>query len=93
MDITDPDRDNEFALRGASKITYDFNDNVSFYNNSEVIWSSSDTYLWNEFGLTAQLTETLAARASIRLDHHTDVLPGVENTDSITRFGIVYQIK
>ena len=93
LDITDPDRDNEFALRGASKITYDFNDNVSFYNNSEVIWSSSDTYLWNEFGLTAQLTETLAARASIRLDHHTDVLPGVENTDSITRFGIVYQIK
>ena len=89
----DFDRQNEVGLRGASKITLDVNENVSFYNNSEVIWSTSDTYLWNEFGLTAQLTENLAARGSIRLDHHTDVLPGVENTDSITRFGIVYQIK
>ena len=89
----DFDRTNEFGLRGASKITYDFNDNVSFFNNSEVLWSSSDTYLWNEFGLTAQLTETLAARGSIRLDHHTDPAPGAVNTDSITRFGIVYQIK
>ena len=87
------DRQNEVGLRGASNITFDVNDNVSFYNNSEVIWSASDTYLWNEFGLTAQLTENLAARGSIRLDHHTDVLPGIENTDSITRFGIVYQIK
>jgi len=88
----DLDRQNELALRGASKITLDFNDNVSFYNNSEVIWSSSDTYLWNEFGLTAQLTGNLAARASIRVDHHTDVIDPVENTDTVTRFGLVYAI-
>lgn len=93
LDITDPDRTNEVGLRGASQITYDFNENVSFYNNSEILWSSSDTYLWNEFGLTAQLTGNLGARASIRVDHHTDVLPGVENTDTITRFGLVYAIK
>jgi len=87
------DRQNEFALRGASKLTYDFNDLVSLYNNSEVIWSSSDTYLWNEIGLTAKLWENLAARASYRVDHHTDVLPGTEKTDTITRFGIVYTVQ
>ena len=87
------DRQNEFALRGASKLTYDFNELVSFYNNSEVIWSSSDTYLWNEFGLTAKLWENLAARASYRVDHHTDVLPGTERTDTITRFGVVYTVQ
>lgn len=83
-------RQNELAARGASKLTYDFNDAVSAYNNSEVIWSDSDTYLWNELGLTANLAGNLAARASYRIDHHTDVLPGTEKTDTITRFGIVY---
>ncbi|WP_427453880.1 DUF481 domain-containing protein [Litorimonas sp. WD9-15] len=86
----DLDRQNELALRGASKIAYDFNDAVSLYNNSEVIYSSSDTYLWNELGLTANLVGNLAARASFRVDHHTDVLPGREKTDTITRFGVVY---
>lgn len=89
----DFDRSNDLALRGASKINYVLNDNVSLYNNSEVIYSSSDTYLWNEFGVTATLMGNLAARASFRLDHHTDVIGDLENTDTITRFGIVYTIK
>jgi len=89
----DLDRQNEIGLRGASKLIYDFNENVSLYNNSEVTWSSSDTYLWNEFGITANLAGNLAARASYRIDHHTDVLPGVEKTDTITRVGVVYTIK
>ncbi len=86
----DFDTQNELALRGASKLTYDFNDSVSLYNNSEVIWSESDTYLWNEIGITANLSGNLAARASYRIDHHTDVIAPTENTDTITRFGIVY---
>lgn len=88
----DFDRTNELAARGASKIKYDLNDSVSLYNNSEIIYSSSDTYLWNEAGITANLMGNLAARASYRVDYHTDVLPGVENTDTITRFGVVYTI-
>jgi len=92
LDLTDPDRQNEFALRGASKLTYDFNDNVSLYNNSEILWSASDTYLWNEIGITANLAGNLAARASYRIDHHTDVPPGTENTDTITRIGVVYTV-
>jgi len=89
----DFDRTNELALRGASNITYDFNEAVSLYNNTEVIYSKSDTYLWNEVGITANLMGNLAARASYRVDHHTDVLPGVKKTDTITRVGVVYTIK
>ena len=88
----DFDRTNEFAVRGASFFTHDFNDSVSFYNNSEVIYSSSDTYLWNEAGITAALFGNLSARASYRVDHHTDVLPGIEKTDTITRVGVVYTL-
>ena len=85
--------DSEVAVRGFSDIDYQINDFVSLFNDTEVIWASSDTYIWNEVGITAKLVDNLAAKVSYRIDHHTDVAPGLENTDTITRFGIVYTIK
>lgn len=85
--------ENELAFRGASNIDYIFNDNVSVYNNTEIFSSSSDTYIWNETGITAQLMGNLAARASFRIDNHSNVPVGTEKTDTITRVGVVYTIK
>ncbi len=84
---------NEFALRGASEFDYQFSEAVSFYNDSEVIWSDSDTYLWNDVGVTANLAGNLAARFSFRVDHHTDVPVGRKKTDTITRAALVYTLK
>lgn len=81
------------ALRAASNIDYKLNEMVSLYNDSEILWSEADTYLWNDAGITAQLMGNLAARASFRLDHHTDVAPGFEKTDTALRFGVVYTMK
>jgi len=83
----------EFALRGLSDFDYKFNDNVSFYNDTEIIWSDSDTYLWNEAGITAQLWGNIAARASYRVDYHSNPPAGSVSTDTISRVGIVYTIK
>ena len=87
------DRENEIAGRGFSDLDYVLNENVSFYNDTEIIYSASDTYIWNEVGITATLAGNLAARASYRVDHHTDVPIGTEKTDTTTRFGIVYTMK
>ncbi|WP_371396393.1 YdiY family protein [Fretibacter rubidus] len=84
--------ENEFALNGRSEIDYQFNDAVSAYNNTEILWSDSDTYIWNEVGLTAQLMGNLAARASFRIDNHSTVPLGREKTDTITRIGVVYTL-
>lgn len=83
----------EIAARFGSEFDYAFNDAVSFYNDSEILTSSSDTYLWNDAGITAQLAGNLSARFGVRVDHHTDVPVGRENTDTITRGAIVYTIK
>lgn len=88
-----PVTENELALRAASSLDYAFNDNVSLYNNSELIYSASDTYIWNETGVTAQLMGNLAARASFRVDNHSNVPVGREKTDTITRVGVVYTLK
>jgi len=87
------DRTNELAVRGFSDLDYILNDNVSLYNDTEIIYSKSDTYIWNETGITATLAGNLAARASFRVDTHSDVPVGTEKTDTITRFGIVYTMK
>lgn len=84
--------EDEVALRAHSDFDYKFNENVSLYNDTEIIYSSSDTYIWNEIGLTAKLSGNLSARASFRVDTHTDVPVGREKTDTITRFGIVYAL-
>jgi len=87
-----PERQNELAVRGFSDFDYQFNDNVSLYNDTEIIYSKSDTYIWNEIGITANLMGNLAARASYRIDNHSDVPMGVKKTDTTTRVGVVYTI-
>lgn len=86
-------RQNDLAIRGFSDFNYALNDNVSLYNDTEITWSDSDTYIWNDVGITAQLMGNLAARASFRVDHHTDVPTGFDKTDTTTRVGVVYTIK
>lgn len=87
------DRQSDLAVRGFSDFDWALNENVSFYNDTEITWSDSDTYIWNDTGITAQLMGNLAARASFRIDHHTDVPVGFKKTDTITRIGVVYTIK
>ncbi len=93
LTLLDGIRTNEFALRGKSDFDYKLNENVALYNDTEIIWSSSDTYVWNEVGLTAQLIGNLAARASYRVDYHSNPPLGSVGTDTISRIGVVYTLK
>lgn len=86
------DREEEAAVRGYSEFIYKFNDNVAATNETEVLSSASDTYIWNETALTANMFAGLALRASFRVDYHTDVPFNRENTDTITRIGVVYKM-
>lgn len=83
----------EIAGRLGSEFDYAFNDAVSFYNDTELLTSSSDTYIWNDIGIQAQLAGNLSAKFGVRVDHHTDVPVGTEKTDTITRGALVYTIK
>lgn len=83
---------NEFAVRGGSRFSYAFNDAVTLSNNTEVLWSDADTYIWNDVNITAKLAGALSARFGVRVDYHTDPALGLEQTDTITRGALVYSI-
>lgn len=91
--FTPSQKESELAFRAKSDFDYKFNEAVSFYNDTEIVTASSDTYIWNDVGVTATLAGNLAARFSFRVDHHTDVPVGIKKTDTITRGAIVYTLK
>ena len=85
--------ESELAALFGSDFSYDFNEAVSFKNNTEILISDSDTYTWNDAGITAKMGDNLSAKFGIRIDHHTDVPVGRENTDTITRGTLVYKMQ
>jgi len=83
-------RENELAGRLFSDFDHAFNESVSVYNDTELLYSASDTFITNETGVTSQLWENLALRASFRVENHSNVPVGREKTDTISRIGVVY---
>ena len=81
------------AARAQSDFEWDLNENVTVSNLTEIVASSDDVYIWNDVGLTADMFENIAARVSFRVDHHTRVPESRENTDTVTRVGVVYKFK
>ena len=79
-----------FALRGSSRFAYDFNENVGFTNDTDVIWTDLSTQTINTSALNAKLTEALTARLSFEVRNDTNPPAGFVNTDTATRLAIVY---
>lgn len=76
-----------------SDFEHAFNENVRFTNDTELFYSDIDTYFINDTAVTSKLFESLAIRASFRVETHSDVPEGREKTDTISRIGVVYTMK
>lgn len=81
-----------FSVFAASNFAHAFNDNVSFSNDTDVLYAEETTQLVNVAALTAKLTEALSARVSFDVRHDTNPPEGFEDTDTATRIALVYAI-
>jgi putative salt-induced outer membrane protein len=81
---------NDFAAQGSSKLAYEFNENVTFTNDTDVIYTRTSTQTINTAAITAQLTEKISGRVSFQVRHETDPPAGFVNTDTATRASVVY---
>jgi putative salt-induced outer membrane protein len=88
--LGEPGSNIEPALRFASRYSHNVNERVTFSNDTSILFSPEDTLFVNDTALTAQLTETLSARAGFRIDHHTNAPDGTEPTDTLTYAGVTY---
>jgi putative salt-induced outer membrane protein len=78
------------SVIGASNFVHAFNENVSFSNNTDILFAEESTQLANIAAITAKLTQSLSARASFETRHDTNPPPGFEDTDTATRLSLVY---
>ena len=76
-----------------SDFEHKFNEVLSLTNDTELFYSNLDTYITNETGMTSKIWESLAFRASFRIETHSQVPEGREKTDTISRIGIVYKME
>lgn len=81
---------NDFAVRGSSRLAYDFNDKVRFTNDTDVIYTDTSTQTINTAAVTAQLTERISGRVSFEVRNDTNPPEGFVNTDTASRVSVVY---
>lgn len=81
--------DDETAARLRGYFSHAFNENVSF--SQEVIGIVGESSTVDSItAVTAKVSDALALRASYEVNYDSEPLPGLKDTDTATRLGVVY---
>ncbi|MGR3492143.1 MAG: DUF481 domain-containing protein [Shimia sp.] len=67
-----------------------FADNLFLTNDTEVLYSDTNTTVTNDLGFNVSLNDGLALRTSLLTEYNTDPLPGLESTDNTLGLSVVY---
>ncbi|WP_299794083.1 DUF481 domain-containing protein [uncultured Marivita sp.] len=88
-DVTRGDID-EGAFGISSDYAHKLTDTVFLTNDTDVIWSDSDTVVFNDLALNVSMTNSLALRTSILTEYHSEVARGVDHYDNTYGVSLVY---
>lgn len=80
----------EGVARGLVNYKYKLTANTAFEDTLLMEAGSRDTYLQNDAGIAVSMTRKMALKIGLQLRHHSDVLPGIKKTDTLTTTNLVY---
>ncbi len=80
-------------FRGDVGFDHQLTDTTKVVDRFLVEAGSSNTYFQNDLGLEVTITGALGLRVGYQVRHNTDVPGGVENTDTLTTVGLLYETK
>ncbi len=80
----------EEAISLTSNYTARISDTVLGTMDTNVIWSESDTVVYNDAGINVSLGGALALRTALVSEYHTDPAPGTDNLDNSFGVSLVY---
>jgi putative salt-induced outer membrane protein len=79
---------------GAFGISSDYarrlTETVYITNDTDVIWSETDTAVFNDLALSVAMTDTLSLRTSVLTEYHSEVTAPSKNTDNTFGVSLVY---
>lgn len=76
--------------RGLVDYKHQFTDSTSFFDTLLVEGGSDNTFVQNDIGIQVAINKTLALKAALQARHNTDVLPGIDKTDTLTTINLVW---
>lgn len=80
----------EGALSLSSKYYQQISDGISLSNDTDILYSETDTRVLNDLGVNVSMGRNLALRTSLQTEYHTDPLPGLQDTDNTLGVSVVY---
>ena len=80
------------SIFAASNYSFQFNENVVFTNDTDMLYAQESTQFVTISALTAKLTDALSVRVSFDVRHDTDPPQGFTATDTASRLSLVYAI-
>lgn len=81
---------NEAVGRGLVSYRYRLTENTAFEDKLLMEVGSEDKYVQNDAGLSVTMTSKLALKVALQVRHHSNVLPGIKRTDTLTTTNLVY---
>lgn len=87
------ERENDVIGRGLLDFKHALTDNTEIYNTFLVESGDDNTFGQNDIGVKVAMNESFALKAGVQVRHNTEVNPGTEKTDTLTKVNLVYNIK
>ncbi|MFA7488141.1 MAG: DUF481 domain-containing protein, partial [Lysobacteraceae bacterium] len=85
--------ESELIGRGLLDYKHQITDTTTLFNTLLIEAGSDNTFASNAFGVSVAMSEKLALKAGFDVRHNTDVGPGIEKTDKLTKLNLVYNFK
>lgn len=82
--------EDELAATIGSKFWHQLTETAVLTNNTDVVWSESDTLIANDLGVNFALSNALTLRTSLQTEYHSDPAPGFDDTDHTLGASIIY---
>ena len=85
------EEETEVAGIAASRFYFQFQENISLSNDTDVLFSDdAGTLVRNDFGVNFEVSERLTTRISYRTDYNSDALEGLDSTDNRLGVALVF---
>lgn len=88
--LLDGETDGDPIVRGFAEYKHQLTDSTALFDTLLVEAGSSNTFVQNDLGIQVSINKTLALKAALQARHNTDVLPGIEETDTLTTVNLVW---
>ncbi|MGB5104846.1 MAG: DUF481 domain-containing protein [Steroidobacteraceae bacterium] len=80
-------------LCGDAGFEHQITDTTKVVDRFLVETGSDNTFLQNDLGLEVTISGAMSLRVGDQVRHNTDVLPGIEKTDTLATVGLIYETK